>query len=53
MNQDERTSLKKLRNISETMNVNETYKVICSNQTTSCLKEYIEYITTSKEGFEK
>ena len=26
---------------------------MCSNQTTSCLKEDIEYITTSKEGFEK
>ena len=40
-NQDERTSLNKIS------------KLICSNQTTSCLKEDIEYITTSKEGFEK
>ena len=35
------------------MSVNETYKLICSNQITSCLKEDIEYITTSKEGFKK
>ena len=28
MNQDERTSLNKLRKISETMSVNETYKLI-------------------------
>ena len=53
VNQDERTSLNKLRKISETMRVIETYKLIHSNQTTSCLKEDIEYVTTSKEGFER
>ena len=53
VNQDERTSLNKLRKISETMSVNETYKLTCSNQKKLCLKEDIEYITTSKEGFEK
>ena len=35
------------------MSVNENYKLICSNQTTSCLKGDSEYITISKEGFEK
>ena len=53
VNQDERTSLNKLRKISETMSVNETYKLICSNQRTSCLKEDVECIATLKEGFEK
>ena len=46
VNQDERTSLNKLRKISETMSVNETYKLTCSNQKKLCLKEDIEYITT-------
>ena len=53
VNQDERTRLDKVRKISETMIVNETYKLRCSSKTTSCLKEDITYSTTSKEGFEK
>ena len=46
VNQDERTSLNKLRKISETVSVNENYKLICSNQTISCLKgdsEILQY----------
>ena len=45
--------MNELREISEIMIVNETYKLICSSQTRSCLKEDIKYITTSKESFEK
>ena len=34
------------------MIVNETYKLIGSNHTPTCLKEDIKYSTTSKEGLE-
>jgi len=53
VNQVERTRLNELREISETVIVNETYKLICSSQTRTCLKEDIKYITISKESFEK
>ena len=53
VNQDERTSLNKLRKISETVSVNENYKLICSNQTISCLNEHIKTVTKSKEDLEK
>ena len=52
VNHDERTRLNKLRVISETMSVNETFRPIGSNQTISCLNEDIKYSTTSKEGLE-
>ena len=45
--------MNELREISEIMIVNETYKLICSSQTRSCLKEDIKYITTSKENSAK
>ena len=35
------------------MTVNETYKIICSNQTISWSKEDTKYIKTSNEGFEQ
>ena len=53
MNQDEKTRLNELREISETVIVIENYKLICSSQTISCFKEDIKPITTSKESFEK
>ena len=53
MNQDKRKRLNKLRKISETMIVNETYKLIGSNQTITFFKEDIKYSSTPKEGLEK
>ena len=47
-NQDERTRLHELREISETMIVTANNKSICSSQTISCLIEAIKYIKTSK-----
>ena len=53
VNQDKRKRLNKLRKISETMIVNETYKLIGSNQTITFFKEDIKYSSTPKEGLEK
>ena len=53
VNQDERTRLNEVREISETMIVNENDKLICSSQSILCLKEHIKPVTKSKEGFEK
>ena len=53
MNQDERTMMNELREKSETMTVNENYKLICSSQTILCLKEEIKHITKLKERFKK
>ena len=49
--QDERTSMNELREKSETMTVNENYKLISSSQTILCLKE--EMNPKLKEEFKK
>ena len=52
VNKNKMTKFNELRAISETTIVNEKNKFICSNKITSCLKEDIKSVTTSKENFE-
>ena len=51
INQDERIRLQELREKTETMNITENNKLVCSCQTKSYLKEDVKPITTSKESF--
>ena len=48
LNHDEMIRLNELREQSNTKIVIESNKLICSNQTISCLNEDCNYITTSK-----
>ena len=53
VDEDERTRLYELRELSDTMIVTENNKLICSSQTISYLKEDVKLITTLKESFAK
>ena len=47
INQDERIRLQELREKTETMNITENNKLVCSCQTKSYLKKDVKPITTS------